>query len=289
MKLWLSKNNEIPLREQITRQIILAITSGDLLAGQKLPSVREIALRYDVHPNTVSAAYHWLEENGWVLAKRGSGVFVCEQNPEFKNESELDSLISEFLNGAHRRGFSNGQIKARLRERFARPRIERILVIELDGELNRILCEEIGAAFDLEVSAFRTQRSFQRAVAVAINETEARRILPVDARFVRLQFNSAQNAMRGQQRPERGELVGVASGWEIFLRWSQTMLLAAGIENEQIVLRDTRETNWQKGLSECAFVIADSFTETQLPESMDVRVFRLISDASIAELEGLIG
>ena len=116
MKLWLSKNNEIPLREQITRQIMLAITSGDLLAGQKLPSVREIALRYDVHPNTVSAAYRWLEENGWVSAKRGSGVFVREQNRDCRNESELDSLISEFFQNARRSGFSNRQIEARLRD-----------------------------------------------------------------------------------------------------------------------------------------------------------------------------
>ena len=57
MKFWLTKNNEISLREQLARQIVLMIASGDLRAGERLPSVREIARRYRIHANTVSAAY----------------------------------------------------------------------------------------------------------------------------------------------------------------------------------------------------------------------------------------
>lgn len=289
MKLWLSKNGEIPLREQITRQVMLAITSGDLRAGEKLPSVREVALRYDVHPNTVSAAYRWLESNGWVLSKRGSGVFVRARILEDKGETSLDSLISEFFQTARQKGFSSAQIEARLRERLLRPLIEKIIVVEPDAELNRILTEEISDAVDLEVVPFGKARDFHRAIAVAINETEARQLLPATVRFLRLQLNSAQNAMRGKQRPEAFELIGVTSRLETFLRWSNTMLLAAGIKTEQIVLRDAREANWQKGLIECRFVISDSLTAKQLPKNWDVRVFRLISDYSLAELESLIG
>lgn len=288
MKLWLSKNGEVGLREQITTQIILAITSGDLRAGEKLPSVREIALRYAVHPNTVSAAYHWLEANGWVAAKRGSGVFVCEQNREPIAEFELDSLIADFFQTARRRGFSIEQIETKLRERLARQPFERIIVVVADIELNKILRAEIGEAVNVPVFAFETQNDLRGAIAVTINENEARRILPPNFPLIVLQLNSVQDSMRGKRRPETGELVGVASGWEKFLRWSNTMLLAAGIEAEQIVLRDTTETDWQKGLHRCAFVIADSFTAKNLPANSDVRVFRLVSDASLVELESLI-
>jgi GntR family transcriptional regulator len=296
MKLWLSKNNEIPLREQITRQIMLAITSRDLCANQKLPSVREIALRYGVHPNTVSAAYRWLEENGWVWAKRGSGVFVrefaAEKLTDAKGDaaSELDFLISDFLDAARKRGFSTKQIERRLRERFARPVAEKIVVIEPDAALRKILIAEIGAAFRLPiVEPTIAENDFWRgAVAVALSRTEAEKILPDNVPLVVLQVNSVQDAMRGKDHPQAEELVAVVSGWEKFLRWSQTMLLAAGLAGEQIVLRDTSDVGWQKGLEFCRFVIADSLTQKRLSPSLDVRVFRLVSKPSFAELESYI-
>jgi DNA-binding transcriptional regulator YhcF (GntR family) len=288
MKLWLSKNGEVGLREQITTQIILAIKSGDLRAGEKLPSVREIALRYAVHPNTVSAAYHWLEDDGWVAAKRGSGVFVCERHFEPIAEFGLDSLISDFFRTAHRRGFSTEQIETKLRERLFRQPIKRIIVAEPDIELNKIFCAEIGDVINVPVFAVETQNDFQGAIAITINENEARKILPPNIPLIVLQLNSVQDSMRGQRRPETGDLVGIASGWEKFLRWSNTMLLAAGVEVGQIVLRNTNEKDWQKGLNRCEFVIADSFTAKKLPVNSDVRIFRLVSDRSLAELESLI-
>ena len=288
MKLWLSKNGEVGLREQITTQIILAIKSGDLQAGEKLPSVREVALRFAVHPNTVSAAYHWLEDNGWVAAKRGSGVFVCERHLEPIAEFELDNLISDFFQTARRRGFSTEQIETKLRERLLRQPFKRIIVVEPDIELNKILCAEIGVVVNVPVFAIETQNDFQAAIAAAINENEARKILPPNLPLIVLELNSVQDSMRGQRRPGTGELVGIASGWEKFLRWSNTMLLAAGVEAGQIVLRDTKEVGWRRGLNRCEFVIADGFTAKNLPANWDVRIFRLVSDASLVELESLI-
>ena len=60
------KRERLPLREQLTAQIKLAILSQDLKPGQKLPSTREIARRFKIHSNTVSAAYRELSESGWV-------------------------------------------------------------------------------------------------------------------------------------------------------------------------------------------------------------------------------
>jgi hypothetical protein len=236
----------------------------------------------------VSAAYHWLEDNGWVAAKHGSGVFCRERHFEPIAEFELDSLISDFFHTAHRKGFSTEQIETKLREGLSRQPIKRVIVAEPDIELNKILYAEIGEVVNLPVFAVETQNDFRGAIAVTINENEARKILPPNLPFIVLQLNSVQDSMRGQRRPETGELVGIASGWEKFLRWSNTMLLAAGVEAEQIVLRDTKEANWQNGLNRCEFVIADSFTAKTLPANWDVRIFRLISDVSLVELESLI-
>ncbi len=60
MKIWLSKNSEVSVREQLVAQISLGIVSRDLRAGDRLPSTRELARRFEIHPNTVSAAYREL-------------------------------------------------------------------------------------------------------------------------------------------------------------------------------------------------------------------------------------
>src|SRR3989449_9916107 len=73
MRLWLSKSSEVPLREQLVTQIRLGIISGDLSSRQRLPSTRELARRFRIHANTVSAAYRELHRNGWVDFRRGSG------------------------------------------------------------------------------------------------------------------------------------------------------------------------------------------------------------------------
>ncbi len=60
MRLWLSRSSEVPLREQLVTQIRLGIISGDLKVRQKLPSTRELARRFHIHSNTISAAYREL-------------------------------------------------------------------------------------------------------------------------------------------------------------------------------------------------------------------------------------
>lgn len=57
MRLWLSKNSEVPIREQLVTQIVLGIVSNDLKISERLPSTRDLARRYDIHANTVSAAH----------------------------------------------------------------------------------------------------------------------------------------------------------------------------------------------------------------------------------------
>src|ERR1700730_1683923 len=99
MRLWLSKSSEVPLREQLVTQIRLGIVSGDLKVRQKLPSTRELARRFSIHSNTVSAAYRELNRTGWVEFRKGSGVYVRPPSAAHDREGDnpLDQLINEFL------------------------------------------------------------------------------------------------------------------------------------------------------------------------------------------------
>ena len=65
-----------PIYTQITDNIRQQILSGVLLAGDKLPSVRELASRLAINPNTIQRAYRELELQGWIVTVGGKGCFV---------------------------------------------------------------------------------------------------------------------------------------------------------------------------------------------------------------------
>jgi GntR family transcriptional regulator len=81
MQLWFAHRSAVSIREQLVTQIVLGILSDDLAPGQRLPSTRELARRFRLHPNTVSAGYRQLEREQWVELRHGSGVYVRESKP----------------------------------------------------------------------------------------------------------------------------------------------------------------------------------------------------------------
>ena len=121
MRFWITKNSEVPVREQLVRQVVLAILSEDLPAGDKLPSIRAFARRYGIHPNTVSAAYHDLLTRGWLVLRRGSGVYVRPLNSSGADAHELDVLLAGLLRAARSQGHDPQEVLHRL-EQMVLPR-----------------------------------------------------------------------------------------------------------------------------------------------------------------------
>ncbi len=66
-----------PLYAQITDNIRQQISGGVLVQGDKLPSVRELAVELSINPNTIQRAYRQLEMEGWIATVPGKGCFVC--------------------------------------------------------------------------------------------------------------------------------------------------------------------------------------------------------------------
>ncbi len=300
MKLWLSKNSEISLREQLTRQMIFAIVSGDLNAGEKLPSVREIALRFDVHQNTVSAAYKKLEREGWVESRKGSGVFVASngnENGTFEineTQSKLDNLVAKFFRDAKRLGVSSESAKLRIEEYFLSAKPEKIVVMEDDPDLQQILLSEIRSEFEMPSVALTSdeieRNSPLKSIIVALPENfeNLKPIRNAGNSFVAIMLNSAQAEMINSRKPLPQELIGVASRWDKFLRWAKTFLIATGIESENIVMRNAKKRDFKRGLESCLFVVADAATSKMLSGEFHVRTFNLIAESSIQEIRELI-
>ena len=116
MRLWVSRNSEVSVREQLSTQIVLAISSKVLEPGEKLPSTRSLARRLGIHANTVSAAFRDLTSRGWVEVQKGSGVFVraFEDETPLEGDLELDRLVRQFIERAREEGFSLLEIRSRV-------------------------------------------------------------------------------------------------------------------------------------------------------------------------------
>lgn len=298
MRIWLSKNNEVPVREQLATQIMLGIVSFDLKPGQKLPSTRELARRFGIHSNTVSAAYRDLAERGWVELRKGSGIYVREHPGTSAPDErlELDHLIFAFLQTARERGYSLGDIQARIKRLLELQPPDHFLVIESDKELRQILVAEIKGATGFPVrgaglEALTIPAMLAGAVPVALygKEGEAIRVaLSSQTTCLLLHSRSVPASMQGREFPPPDTLVAVVSIWPEFLKWSRTMLVAAGIDPVILDFRDARERGWQRGLPSSAFVITDALTSTRIPDGCDVRVFRVIADSSFDELRSFV-
>jgi DNA-binding transcriptional regulator YhcF (GntR family) len=293
MQFWFAHGSAVTLREQLVTQIILGILSDDLRPGQRLPSIRELARRFRLHPNTVSAGYRQLDREHWVEFRRGSGVYVRDSKPERAPSAEfaLDKLLAEMLRSARGLGFSLATVRSRVRHWFDMQPPDHFLLIEPDEELRRILAVEIQGAVTLPVKSgglhdAHAADKLVGAIPVALSgqTKNVRHKLPEGAELLTLRVRSVPSSLKGWLPAPPSVLVGVASRWPGFLKLARTMLVAAGFHADTLVFRDARKANWQRGLEEVRAVVCDLATASELPKAFRAVPFGLISESSLAEL-----
>lgn len=290
MRLWISKNSEVPIREQLVTQIVLGIVSNDLKVAERLPSTRDLARRYDIHANTVSSAYRELARRGWVEFRKGSGVYVRARNDEPLDDGlALDQLIARFFRNLREEGYSLAEIQAGVQRSLSTQRPDHFLLLEPDPELREILVAEIATATRVKVKGAGpddVDGALTGAAPLVLYghmSAFAERIKP-GADPIVLHSASVVESMRGQTRPPRDALVAVVSRWPEFLRWARTMLVAAGLDADALSFRDARERNWEKGLRSATFVITDSLMAPRIPAGCEVKVFRVLAESSLKEI-----
>lgn len=83
--------DNLPIYLQIEDYIYLQIAQGKLQAGEKLPSVRALALELTVNANTVQRALREMTAKGYIFTKRGEGNFVTT------DEGRLEEMKSKLL------------------------------------------------------------------------------------------------------------------------------------------------------------------------------------------------
>lgn len=100
-----------PIYVQLSDQIVSGILVGDYKMGEKLPSVRELAMLAAVNPNTVQRAMSELESVGLVCNQRNTGKFVTQEESliEMAREKRGAAMAQDFLNGMAALGYTDAQ------------------------------------------------------------------------------------------------------------------------------------------------------------------------------------
>lgn len=300
MRLWFSHSGEVPIYRQMVTQVSLAILAGDLKPGEKLPSTRELARRFGLHPNTVSAGYRALEHEGWTTQRRGSGVYVRGDGARPRSaEERLDAHIAGFLRAAREMGLPGAVVRARVAAWLEAPAPDHVLLVEPDEELRGILAEELragmAAGMKVEVRACGLadcagDEVIRGAVPVCRpSQVKAVRAeVPKGVEVVALGIRSAHGWLAPWLPAPSGHLVGVVSGWPGFLENAQAMLVAAGVPAEALMLRDACNPRWWRGLEACSVVLCDAVSAEAkgMPQGPQLVVYRVLADGACEALRG---
>ncbi|MEM7199975.1 MAG: GntR family transcriptional regulator [Planctomycetota bacterium] len=86
---------DVPPSRQIVDAVLDAVATGGLGPNGKLPSVRALAAKVLVNPNTVGKAYRELETAGVVAGRNGLGVFVTEGGPQIARQARRDATLED--------------------------------------------------------------------------------------------------------------------------------------------------------------------------------------------------
>ena len=92
----LDQSNGTPIYRQIIQQIEYAILSGRMRPGDRLPTIRTLAVELKTNPNTIAKAYGELEIRGILATQVGSGTYISDKKPVMEDDS-LNRKIREVL------------------------------------------------------------------------------------------------------------------------------------------------------------------------------------------------
>jgi GntR family transcriptional regulator len=122
MKLKIDHTLPEPFYLQIAEQIHVLIRSGELKAGQRLPTVRSLGEELGVNFNTAARAYRYLDRMGWIIARQGRGAFVQIPTQKMEPEEKAEKLkrhVERFLHAGRQMGFSNEELQRAVAQRAA--------------------------------------------------------------------------------------------------------------------------------------------------------------------------
>lgn len=113
MKLLIRTQGTLAIYEQIVDQLKNAIVTGELKAGEALPSIRALAGELEVSVITTKRAYEELEKEHLIRSVPGKGFYVCEYNKDYLKEKQymgLERRMAELLLDCRKAGMKRRDV-----------------------------------------------------------------------------------------------------------------------------------------------------------------------------------
>ena len=125
MRVRLDRTLPIALTEQIKGQIVYGAATGQLTAGERMPSVRELAAQLSVSPMTIAQVYRELAKQGIVVTKQGSGTYVADvaglglDGALAGPRNNLCQMVEAWLQQAMLQGYTLDDVRSAFLDRIA--------------------------------------------------------------------------------------------------------------------------------------------------------------------------
>ncbi len=118
-KFKLNNSNGVPFYRQIVNQVIYGVVNNILKPGERLPTVRQLAVDLQINLNTIAKSYSELELRGIVNTQQGTGTFISHNKfsvDPTEKEKGLKSLCCTFLDDIAALGIQTSDAITMLKE-----------------------------------------------------------------------------------------------------------------------------------------------------------------------------
>jgi DNA-binding transcriptional regulator YhcF (GntR family) len=236
MLISLTKDSDVPLRQQLAEQIVFLITTGQLHAGEEMPSVRALARHVKVHHNTVSEAYQDLVRRNWLTGRRGSRLTVgTHSGAALQRPSNLDELINDSIQRAKDMGYSLQALRASVRERLQAQPPDHILVVEQEQGLREVIRQEVREKLGWPVESCSWE-AFLREPGLAIGAQvlapkhiveDLQPLIPLHRPAISITYSRADEHVERIRKLKQPSIIAFASISESLLKTAQGLFASA--------------------------------------------------------------
>lgn len=118
-------NSGLPVWIQVKNRIAYLIGAGKLVPGDRLPTVRALAVDLDISYNTVNRAYMDLERDGYISTRRGRGTFVSDRyqlDAANASDTSLELIVDDMIRACLTSGMEDDDVLAIVQARLVNRR-----------------------------------------------------------------------------------------------------------------------------------------------------------------------
>lgn len=293
MQIRIRRHSGVPVKEQIRAQIELAMLSGELPRGSRLPPIRSWARKLKVHANTISAAYRELSASGHVVVRSGSGVYVEPRARRTPLNPTVASRLRLAVEEAVATGLSGQDILEAV-ARFADPKApEGILIVDPSAEMAAVYASEIREALGADVQVATLDELDQNpglaaGRVVAVLPYHVGRVEGVAALGRLVVFTLGLPAPEELvPRSISSGVVLVVSASPLFLSFARVTLkslLSDDFEVQTCALENERQ--WRRFLAAADVILADGVSAPRLVRAgaKGLNRLKLLSEDSLSRL-----